>query len=90
MLESFFRKLGLKFSLNDPRWGRGSQDNEQEPRQNDKRPGDGPPDLDQLWRDFNQRLNKLFNGRGGGRGGDGGGTPGDARAQASVRASSRW
>ena len=79
MLESFFRKLGLKFSLNDPRWGRGSQDNEQEPRQNDKRPGDGPPDLDQLWRDFNQRLNKLFNGRGGGRGGDGGGTPGDAR-----------
>jgi membrane protease subunit HflK len=79
MLESFFRKLGLKFSLNDPRWGRGSQDNEQEPRQNDKRPSDGPPDLDQLWRDFNQRLNKLFNGRGGGRGGDGGGTPGDAR-----------
>jgi membrane protease subunit HflK len=79
MLESIFRKLGLKFSLNDPRWGRGSQDNEQEPRQNDKRPGDGPPDLDQLWRDFNQRLNKLFNGRGGGRGGDGGGTPGDAR-----------
>jgi len=80
MLESIFKKLGLKFSLNDPRWGRGSQDSDQEPRQNDKRPGDGPPDLDQLWRDFNQRLNKLFSGRGGGRGGgDGGGTPGDSR-----------
>lgn len=79
MLQSIFKKLGLKFSLNDPRWGRGSQDNEQEPRRNDKRPGDGPPDLDQLWRDFNQRLNRLFGGQGGGRGGDGGGTPGDAR-----------
>lgn len=79
MLATIFKKLGLKFSLNDPRWGRGSQDNEQEPRQNDKRPSaDGPPDLDQLWRDFNQRLNRLFGGRGGGRGGDSG-PPGDAR-----------
>ncbi len=24
------------------------------------RPGDGPPDLDQLWRDFNRRLSSLF------------------------------
>jgi membrane protease subunit HflK len=79
MLQSIFKKLGLKFSLNDPRWGRGSQDNDQEPRRNDKRPSDGPPDLDQLWRDFNQRLNRLFGGTGGGRGGDGGGTPGDSR-----------
>ncbi len=81
MLESLYRKLGLKFSLNDPRWGRGSQDNNgQEPRdQRDQRPSDGPPDLDQLWRDFNQRLNRMFGGRGG-RGGDGGGMmPGDAR-----------
>lgn len=79
MLQSIFKKLGLKFSLNDPRWGRGSQDNDQEPRRDDKRPSDGPPDLDQLWRDFNQRLNRLFGGQGGGRGGDGGGTPGDSR-----------
>lgn len=64
------RKIGLKFSLNDPRWGRGSQDNGQ--HQDGKRPTDGPPDLDQLWRDFNQRLNRLFGNRGGGRGGDGG------------------
>jgi membrane protease subunit HflK len=37
---------------------------------------DGPPDLDQLWRDFNQRLNRLFGKRGGG---DGGGYRPDAR-----------
>ncbi len=78
MLQSIRKKFGLKFSLNDPRWGRGSQDNEgQEPRQNGRQ-NDGPPDLDQLWRDFNQRLNRLFGGKGGG-GGTGGGSSGDAR-----------
>jgi membrane protease subunit HflK len=40
--------------------------------------GDGPPDLDELWRDFNRKLSGLFGGRGGGKpprrgGGDGGG-----------------
>ncbi|RJF98718.1 FtsH protease activity modulator HflK [Noviherbaspirillum saxi] len=68
------KKIGLKFSLNDPRWGRGSQDNGQNQNQDGKRPNDGPPDLDQLWREFNQRLNRLFGNRGGGRG-DGGFTP---------------
>ncbi|KRB84482.1 FtsH protease activity modulator HflK [Noviherbaspirillum sp. Root189] len=70
------KKIGLKFSLNDPRWGRGSQDNGQNNNQNQdgKRPNDGPPDLDQLWREFNQRLNRLFGNRGGGRG-DGGFNP---------------
>ncbi|MGH8808562.1 MAG: FtsH protease activity modulator HflK [Noviherbaspirillum sp.] len=67
-----FKKYGLKFSLNDPRWGRGSQDNGQNQNQDGKRPNDGPPDLDQLWREFNQRLNRLFGNKGGGRG-DGGG-----------------
>jgi membrane protease subunit HflK len=28
--------------------------------------GDGPPDLDELWRDFNRKLSGLFGGRGGG------------------------
>ena len=79
MLGSFVKKFGLKFSLNDPRWGRGSQDNNQEPRQNGRNPNDGPPDLDQLWRDFNQRLNRLFGGQGDGRGADGGGGPVNAR-----------
>jgi membrane protease subunit HflK len=48
--------------------------------QEGKKPGEGPPDLDQLWRDFNQRLNGLFGGGknrgsnsgGGGNGGSGG------------------
>jgi membrane protease subunit HflK len=29
--------------------------------------GDGPPDLDELWRDFNRKLGGLFGGKGGGR-----------------------
>ncbi len=70
MLVTLFKKLGLKFSLNDPRWGRGSDDNNK--NQNGKKPNEGPPDLDQLWRDFNQRLSNLFGNRktGGGGGGN--------------------
>jgi membrane protease subunit HflK len=30
---------------------------------------DGPPDLDELWRDFNRKLSGLFNGKGGGNNG---------------------
>ena len=29
--------------------------------------GDGPPDLDELWRDFNKKLSGLFGGKGGGK-----------------------
>jgi modulator of FtsH protease HflK len=43
---------------------------------------DGPPDLDELWRDFNRKLSGLLNGKGGGNGqpprrdpGEGGGGP---------------
>jgi membrane protease subunit HflK len=40
---------------------------------------DGPPDLDELWRDFNRKLSGLFSGKGGskrnGGGGDSGGGP---------------
>jgi modulator of FtsH protease HflK len=39
---------------------------------------DGPPDLDELWRDFNRKLSGLFSGRGsrrGNGGGDSGGGP---------------
>ena len=81
------------FNLNDPRWGRG--DNQasgeqppppqgQEPRpQRPQGPAGGPPDLDELWRDFNQKLSQLFGGRGGGSrppggGKGGGGLPGFA------------
>ncbi|HEV6967359.1 FtsH protease activity modulator HflK [Roseateles sp.] len=34
---------------------------------------DGPPDLDELWRDFNRKLSGLFGGRSGGASGGGGG-----------------
>ena len=50
------RLLGILMSLNDPQWGR--------------RPGQGPPDLEEIWRDFNRKLNALF-GRRGGAGGEG-------------------
>ncbi len=42
-------------SLNDPQWGK-------------KGGGNGPPDLDELWRNFNQKLNGLFGRKGGGGG----------------------
>lgn len=73
-----FKKNGPKFSLNDPRWGRGSQDNGKNQNQDGKKPNDGPPDLDQLWREFNQRLNRLL-GNKGGRGEGGGGFSPDMR-----------
>ncbi len=61
------------FSLNDPGWGRGGGDSR--PPQ---RPGnDGPPDLDELWRDFNRRLNNLFRRGGGGPRGPAGGSGGE-------------
>ena len=77
----FLKKIGLKFSLNDPRWGRGPENGDPPPNQDNKRPSDGPPDLDQLWRDFNQRINRLFGkrGGGGGGGGEGGGMMPDMR-----------
>ncbi|HEX8961998.1 MAG TPA: FtsH protease activity modulator HflK [Rhodocyclaceae bacterium] len=46
-------------SLNDPGWGNSGN----------KGNGKGPPDLDELWRDFNRRLSGLFGRRGGGGGG---------------------
>jgi membrane protease subunit HflK len=58
-------------SLNDPGWGRGGSGGKNDDRP--QRPGsgnDGPPDLDELWRDFNRRLNRMF-----GKGGGGGGEP---------------
>lgn len=71
MLVSLLKRCGIKLSLNDPRWGHkpGGDHKAQEGR----RPGEGPPDLDQLWRDFNARLNRLFGGRN--NGGDGGNGP---------------
>jgi modulator of FtsH protease HflK len=49
--------------LNDPQWGR-------------KKGNSGPPDLDQLWRNFNKKLNNLFKRKGNGGSGAGGGEGG--------------
>ncbi|MES2831217.1 MAG: FtsH protease activity modulator HflK [Pseudomonadota bacterium] len=77
MLVFLLKKIGVAFNMNDPGWGRGAKDDTPRQPQDNKRPGDGPPDLDQLWRDFNQRLTRLFGGKnsggGGGNGGGGGG-----------------
>src|ERR1700741_3501958 len=45
-------------------------------------PNQGPPDLDELWRDFNRKLGGLFGGRGGDNrpnGGNGGGLKPDMK-----------
>ena len=42
---------------NDPQWGNKGGGN--------KNPG-GPPDLDELWKNFNRSLNDLFGKKGGG------------------------
>lgn len=77
------RLRGL-FNLNDPRWGRQLDQQPNEPTRNQGSGGgrnDGPPDLDELWRDFNRKLSGLFGSRqggpqrnGSGNGGDGGGS----------------
>jgi membrane protease subunit HflK len=46
-------------SLNDPNWGRGGSRGPQGPGGGNQ----GPPDLDELWRNFNRRLADLFGGR---------------------------
>ena len=89
----FKRRFHGVFNLNDPRWGRGddktpeggSRPEPTKPEPNKanggppKGPNQGPPDLDELWRDFNRKLGGLFGGKnrrpdsGGGGGGFGGG-----------------
>lgn len=54
------RGAPIAMAWNDPQWG------------NDGK-RDGPPDLDELWRNFNRRLNSLFGRKGGGGGGSAGG-----------------
>ncbi len=65
-------RLRGMFNLNDPRWGRGDEKNEGQ-RSEGKGPNQGPPDLDELWRDFNRKLGGLFGRRGGGSYGGGNG-----------------
>ncbi|HWD22799.1 MAG TPA: FtsH protease activity modulator HflK [Burkholderiales bacterium] len=51
-------------ALNDPNWGRGGSRGPQGPGGGNQ----GPPDLDELWRNFNRRLSDLFGRRRGGGG----------------------
>jgi membrane protease subunit HflK len=53
-------------SLNDPNWGRGGSRGPQGPGGGNQ----GPPDLDELWRNFNRRLGDLFGKRRGGGSGE--------------------
>jgi membrane protease subunit HflK len=53
---------GVLMSLNDPQWGKGG---------GNRGGNQGPPDLEELWRDFNRRLTTLLGRKGGGGGGDG-------------------
>lgn len=72
MLASIMKRLGVKNASKDRSgasapWG-------QQPgymAQDGNKPGEGPPDLDQMWRDFNARLNRLFGPKGPSSGGDG-------------------
>lgn len=56
------------YNLNDPGWGRDGNKNSGNQNQPPRRPDnkDTPPDLDEVWRDFNKRLSSMFGGKGGG------------------------
>jgi membrane protease subunit HflK len=74
---SFWLRARAILSISDPRWGRGddngSRQRPNEPKRGPGGDGDGPPDLDEMWREFNRRLSRLFGGKGPGSG------PGDRR-----------
>ena len=64
-------------SLNDPQWGkRGNQ-------------GGGPPDLDEIWRNVNRRMNELFGRKREPQDSGDGGRPGPACRSAAPACSSR-
>src|SRR5437868_8356005 len=62
-------------SLNDPNWGRGGNRGPQGPGGGNQ----GPPDLDELWRNFNRRLSEIFRRRPRGAGDEPPRTPGNGR-----------
>nr|WKF56414.1 Modulator of FtsH protease HflK [Paraburkholderia busanensis] len=76
---SIWLRMRAMLSLNDPRWGRGDGNGDRQRPNEPKRPqnkdGEGPPDLDEMWRDFNRRLSRVF----GRKGGAGGGRPDNGR-----------
>lgn len=60
MFVSLLKRIGLTLSINDPQWGRGSQNN----NNNDgKKPNEGPPEIEQMWRDFSNWLKRALGGK---------------------------
>jgi membrane protease subunit HflK len=68
---------GILMSLNDHGWGndpdRDNRDNRDNRGSRGGRNDQGPPDLDELWRDFNRRLSGMLGKKGGGNRGNGSG-----------------
>ena len=72
---ALWRKWLGVFNLNDGHWGRGdgqpesvsngSEPGNHPPPEGNRRPppANGPPDLDELWRDLNRKLGQLFGGK---------------------------
>lgn len=68
-------------SDNDNQGSSDKPDSWQQPSRGPQQQQSGPPDLDELWRDFNRKLGQVFGGKGGprrpnGPGGSGGGSGG--------------
>jgi membrane protease subunit HflK len=77
MFVSLLKRIGLTLSINDPQWGRGSQNDNKD----SKKPNEGPPDIEQMWRDFNQRLSRFLGEKGDQNGGGGGFNPDSTSAK---------
>jgi membrane protease subunit HflK len=65
-------EMGSEMSMNDPQWGKRGNKN------------DGPPDLDEILRKFNQKLTSIFGQKNGNNSGDGGGTGGPGAPSAAM------
>jgi membrane protease subunit HflK len=68
--------LGILMSINDPQWGNRGGDDDKPNNRPPRRPNDGPPDLEDLWRDFNRKLTGMMGNKKGG-GNNGGNNGGD-------------
>jgi membrane protease subunit HflK len=74
-LQKGWNRLKGAFNLNDGRWGRhdhghsGPQSHPEDAKS--QSPQSGPPDLEELWRDFNQKLGRLLGSKKAGSGGHG-------------------
>ncbi|MBX9869136.1 MAG: FtsH protease activity modulator HflK [Burkholderiaceae bacterium] len=80
MFVSLLKRIGLTLSINDPQWGRGSQNDNKD----GKKPNEGPPEIEQMWRDLNQWLKRVLGGKGDQNGGGGGFNPDSTSAKIGV------